>query len=784
MKTRTLFLLTTALCAAPALAQEAQTGQSSSDVAGTDGGLEEIVVTAQRRAENVQDVPIAVTAITGDTLQRNDVRDLARVEVLTPGFSFGRSGSDARPAIRGVRTENVGTNGDPTIGFFVDNVYRSRASMANEPFVDIERVEVQRGPQGTLYGRNTFGGNVAVASAGPSDELAAGVNLLYGNYDRRRADGYINLPASDAFQFRFAALREKMDGYVDGVTDALDIFDRDTSYLRSSVRIAPVDGFEMVLRHSYWREKGTGGAAFGYRVGGVFIDPARVGSAVNPNGYSLSGQPVRINIDPRVAGVPSDGIPDVAGRDIGFPVSSDPHFYPGDTRLEQDLKQNAFSANISFDVGPFVFRSITGYIDYEVFRTADNDFSLRAGNVDAQEDELSTISQELQIASPGDGPFEWIAGYFYYREDIDKSFFSSCPSADRARAGCAFTTGLPQTESNAVFGQASYWIIPDRLRLTGGIRYTRDKKDFPFATARTDANQRVTTVTYTGGRLSDTFEKTTWRANGEYHLTEDNMVYATVSTGFRSGGFNGGALTNPAVPATFGPETVTAYEVGSKNRFLDNSVQLNISVYRNEYRDLQVQNQFLVPAAGGGTSTTSVILNAGEAHSQGVEVELQAVPVERLNVALSGTLMKAEYDRYDNTAVPGTYNVVPAGSPALTTSYTGNEVPYSPTWKVTALVSYDFDLGGAGTITPQATLLASDGYFNTDTNTVLDRQGSYAKLDLRLGWVDASERFSLEAFVNNVTDEITLNRATFGSRGLNQSYDAPRMYGVRAGAKF
>lgn len=135
-------------------------------------GIEDIVVTAQRRTENVQDVPLSVTAITSSALAKNDVRDLSRVEVLTPGFSFGKSGSDARPAIRGVRTENVAVSGDPTIGFFMDNVYRSRASMANEPFVDIARVEVQRGPQGTLYGRNTFGGNISVTSNEPSNEFA------------------------------------------------------------------------------------------------------------------------------------------------------------------------------------------------------------------------------------------------------------------------------------------------------------------------------------------------------------------------------------------------------------------------------------------------------------------------------------------------------------------------------------------------------------------------------------------------------------------------------------
>ena len=734
-----------------ALAQESK--QAS------EGGIEDIVVTAQRRAENVQDVPLSVTALTSDALAKNDVRDLARVEVLTPGFSFGKSGSDARPAIRGVRTENVAVSGDPTIGFFMDNVYRSRASMANEPFVDIARVEVQRGPQGTLYGRNTFGGNIAVTSNEPSNEFGASINLLYGSYDRKRADGFVNIPLGDKVAFRVAGLREKMDGYIKGTNSSLDIADRDTAYVRAGLKIEPVEGFEAQLRYTHWREKGTGIAAFGYRVGGVFVNAA--------GQFDINGTPARVLYD-----LPRTGFPGLTGT----PISSDPLFYPGDTKLEQDLKQDSASLNLSMDVGPVVVRSITGYIDYHVFRNADNDFSLRAGNVDGQDDKLNVFSQEIQIASNKRGPLEWILGYFYFRENVKYSVFSSCPTAVRNTAGCAFASGFPTTNSNAVFGQASYWLVPDKFKFTGGIRYTSDHKVIRRFSATTDANQRIASVTPTGEVIDLSFKKTTWRVGAEYHVSPENMLYATVSSGFRSGGFNGGNFTDPRLPAGFGPESVTAYEAGSKNRFLDNRLQLNLSLYRNEFKDLQVQNQFIVTNPAGGTTTTSVILNAAKAHSQGVEIELQAVPVNNLNIGMSATFMEAKYDNYANTPAPANYSGF--------LNYSGHQVPYSPKYKLTGVVSYDIDLGSAGKIAPQATLLWSGGYYNTDTNTVLDYQPAYAKLDLRIGWTSADEKFSLEGFVNNVTNEITLNRSTFGSRGLNQSYDAPRMYGVRLGAKF
>jgi iron complex outermembrane receptor protein len=468
--------------------------------------------------------------------------------VLTPGFSFGKSGSDARPAIRGVRTENVGVSGDPTIGFFVDNVYRSRASQANEPFVDVARVEVQRGPQGTLYGRNTFGGNVAVATAEPDDEFGGRVSGVLGSYNRRQVEGFINVPVSDMLQFRFAGLREKMDGYVEGLTDDLDIFDRDTTYFRASALFQPTNEFQALLRYSHWSEQGTGGAAFGYRVGGVFVNPTT-------GAFDLNGQPLRVLYD-----VPRTGFPGLTGT----PLNPNPLFYAGDTKLEQDLRQNAFSANLSYDFGPVTLRSITGYTEYEVFRNADNTFDPRPGNVDAQEDKLNSVSQEIQLASNGGGAFQWIAGYFYFKEEVEASFFSSCPTAARNTPGCAFAAGLPETVSNAVFGQASYWLVPDKFRLTAGVRYTEDEKTVTRATATTDARQRLVTNTPTGQAFAFKFDKVTYRLNGEYHLSNDNMIYATVSTGFRSGGFNAGFFTNPALQGSFGPENVTAYELAPR----------------------------------------------------------------------------------------------------------------------------------------------------------------------------------------------------------------------------
>ena len=766
-------------------AAQAQTSATVPDAAGAapapEAGLGEIVVTAQRRSENLQKVPLSVTALDANTLAKNDVRDIARVEVLTPGFSFGRSGSDARPAIRGVRTENVAASGDPSIGFYVDNIYQSRAAQANVPFVDVERVEVQRGPQGTLYGRNTFGGNITVASAAPVNRLTAGINLLYGSYDRKRADGYVNVPLADWVQVRVAGLREKMDGYVKGIDDAHDIYNRNTSYARGSLRIAPPgSGFEAILRYSYWRETGTGGGAFGYRVGGIFVNPTT-------GAYDLGGVPLQIN--PKAL----DGIPDVAGVDKGFPIVGGKLFYPGDVILKQDLYQHQASANVSYDFGPATLRSITGYTDFSVFRNADNDFSPRVTSFDAQDDHLHTFSQELQLASSGNSRFSWIAGGYFLRDNIFKGdFYSLLESQPNSPPAGAVINAHPLVKSYAGFGQASYWLVPETLRLTGGVRYTRETKDVSRAQA-TVVNGRITAeapnINPTTGQpypdIDLRFHRATWRANAEYYPAPQNLLYATVSTGFRSGGFNSGNFTNPAIPGTFGPEKITAYEIGSKNRFFDNLLQVNIAAYWNEFRDLQVQNQFLIQAASGGVTTSSAILNAARGRARGVELEVEAAPGGGLTIAGSATVMGAVYQDYAGVPAPALYTTPPvtASNPTGGYNLSGNRIPYQPRVKLTGQISYAVDLGRAGKITPQATVLYSGSYYLTDFNTVLDHQAPFAKLDLRIGWSSANDRFSAEVFVDNVTNKVTLNRATFGSGGLNQNYDAPRMAGVRVGAK-
>ncbi|MBY0420721.1 MAG: TonB-dependent receptor plug domain-containing protein, partial [Parvularculaceae bacterium] len=268
---RAPLLVSTALVsAALIMPAQAQSGPSE------EGGIDTIIVTAQRREENLQKVPLSVSAFSAEELQQQGTNDVSRLEGRVPGFTFGRSGVDARPAIRGVRTENVGVNGDTTIGFFVDGIYQSRAAQATLGFVDLERVEVQRGPQGTLYGRNTFGGNISIVTAQPQlGEYSAKIGGGYGENNHWSVDGVANIPLGEIAAFRIVAQREKSDGWVKNINPlGNNLFDNDDTYARASFLFKPNDRLTATVKYDYSQRLGAGGSTFGYKlVGSYFYTP-------------------------------------------------------------------------------------------------------------------------------------------------------------------------------------------------------------------------------------------------------------------------------------------------------------------------------------------------------------------------------------------------------------------------------------------------------------------------------------------------------------------------------
>lgn len=393
------------LMTTPAFAQEAPADEA-------DSGIADIVVTAQRREENNQNVPISISAFSQEQLKAQGANDISRLEGIVPGFTFGRSGVDARPAIRGVRTENVGVNGDTTIGFFIDGIYQSRSTQATLSFVDIQRVEIQRGPQGTLYGRNTFGGNIAISTNAPSLKgYAAGIDLTVGRFGRFRSEGYINVPLSDTLAVRFAGALEESNGFVKNVNPlGNNLFDDKSRYLRSSLLFEPNDRLTVNLKFDYSQQGGAGGSAFGYKLVGTYFD-------IPSNQPLFNATQVFIN---NRAGNRDGVIDPPFTTDNGIPIfaQGNPYRIDTDQPTVLDLKNYGFASNIAYDLGPVTIKSITGYTDFKAIRTSDTDFSASQIGVDYQLTAVKTFSQEVQLLSNGKGPFTYVLGGYYFKDKL------------------------------------------------------------------------------------------------------------------------------------------------------------------------------------------------------------------------------------------------------------------------------------------------------------------------------------------------------------------------------
>ncbi len=858
------------LATAPAFAQDAP--------AEDEAGISDIIVTAQRREENSQNVPISVSSFNAEQLAERGTTDVSRLEGLVPGFTFGRSGSDARPSIRGVRTENVGVNGDTTIGFFIDGVYQSRASQATTGFVDIERVEVQRGPQGTLYGRNTFGGNIALTSAQPVlDQFLGGIDLTVGDNSQIRGDLFLNVPVTKGVALRLAGSYEESNGYVKNVNPlGNNLFDDDNRYFRASLKLEPTEDLSIVLKFDRSTRKGAGGSAFGYKIAGTYFDV--------PSRQQLFNATPVTNLNTR--GGNRDGVNDalpgsaVATSDLGVPIFAPGDAYRIDTdqQTDLDLENTAYTANIAYDFGAVTLKSITGYTDFGAIRTSDTDFSGNAIGVDFQDTRAKTFSQEIQLlSSDNDSPLTYAIGGYYFKDKLTGIFINQqtpriirnvTPNLNLPQNGGGFyDQQRAKTESYAAYAQASF-AITEQLKLTGGIRYTDATKDFRFAnanailpTAGTPPVPQGTAITLATGPVPDSafgvqgattnctytsfpparagfqclaanttvltgatydtvkFDKVTYRVGLDFQATDDNLLYASVSSGFRSGGFNSGQGP-AALQPTFQPETVTAFEVGSKNRFLDNTLQLNAAAFYNRYSGLQEQRQ--VPQ---GATTLSIIENSGKARGYGGELEMIWKPSRAFELGGNIAYLNAKYTRYDQVPLAfGTSILVPdatATTPTLVNgiqiapagqrrvfapgydcglipgtggpgqaaaafgcNLSGNKIPHAPEFTGSLYAQYKIDIGSAGSLTPFAIVTYSDSFFGQPFNSVLEKQSSFAKIDLRLTW-DYNEMFSLQAFVNNVTDKQTATRFVYGGGGaLQASYAPPRLWGVRGSVRF
>jgi iron complex outermembrane receptor protein len=756
--------------AAPAAAPTASADTQSTGVA-------EVIVTAQRRAERAQTVPVTVTALSSKDLAKNSIVDVSRLEFVVPGFVLARTGSDSRPSLRGVRTEAITAAADPTIGFYIDGVYQSRPAQGTMPLVDVQRVEVQEGPQGTLYGRNSYGGNIAVTNNQPSNHYEAGLTAEVGNYDLYRGTGYINLPINDDLQVRGAFLSSTQKGYVTSPNNPeVALGGENDEFFRGSAKWTPTDNFTAVFTTAYWRRTGQG-AASGYKVIGTLIDP-------NTGLRSSTGVPYAVNPSVVSASDPTF----VHGVNVGVPVSKNPWVTDFDYKPWENTHDFYQTLDLNYRFGDFAtLHSITGYSYFRTDRTWDVDFSgvvfpapgvtsFYGGSGIQRVDSLDhAFSEELQLASQSAKPLQWIAGLYYLNDQIDEANPYIYYTSPTATAADTVSFSHVKLNAYAAFAQASYFLLPDTLRITGGVRYTQEEKAFlnqNYLIPETAgvASKSMNLISAGGG--SPVFDRATYHAGLDYFVTKRSMLYFSFSTGYESGGFNNNAASS-SIPATYGPQTVTAFELGSKNTFFDRKLQLNLALFDNEYRSLQLQ--FFDPASG-----LTYISNAGAAVGRGVEVSSIWEPIRGLRFDAGVSILDAHFTQYIRP------NLFSGPGEPKTVNLAGNEIPMSPKLKTTVSASYDIDANGWGVFTPFVAWTHSSHYFGQDQNYILDRQDAFEKVDLAVAWSPENrEDLTIRAYVNNLTNVAQLERAVYGADQRAQvGYGPPREFGMSVSKKF
>jgi iron complex outermembrane receptor protein len=558
------------------------------------------------------------------------------------------------------------------------------------------------------------------------------------------------------------------------------------------------------------------------------------------------------------------------GVDLGIPIykAGNAYVVDNDYRTFLDLSDRNMSLDLTYQVKGATLKSITGYADFVATRTSDSDFSASTIAIDYQATAAKTFSQEFQILSDNNGPLGYVAGVYLFKDELRGTFINQqLPRTIRSGAlasplslaqnGAGFYDNqMPETDSRAVYGQLNYKLTP-ALTLTAGARHTRDLKSFKFANAnavlplnaagapdgnlitlntslppasaygaagvsncldspaRPGFNCLPGTNTATGATYRDaTFTKSTGRLALDYELNKDQLVYVTVSNGFRSGGFNSGQALESA--RTFKPEEVVAMEVGSKNRFLRNTLQLNVSAFNNDYTNLQEQRQIPV-----GNTTISAIFNAAKARAKGIEAELEWRASRATTLGGTLSLLDAKYTSFPDVALPfGTSilvadpnasapqtdangvviapagqrrlfapgykcGVVPgtggAGQPAAAygCDLSGNQIPYAARSQGSVFLRHDIGLAGGGRLSPMVVLSYNSGFYGQPTNAGIEKQDAFTKVDLKLNW-RINEQWSVLGFVDNATDKQTINRFVWGGGGaLQVSAAPPRMMGIK-----
>lgn len=645
---RTILLISasvTSLCL-PALA-DAQTTDAAPASAASGTSVDEIIVTAQRREQRLQDVPIAVSAYSHQFLEDRNVTNFAGIQGFTPNVKIVVTNRNSAPAIsmRGSVTINPAPSFEPTVALYLDGVYLSKQYGSLVDTADIDHIEVLRGPQGTLFGRNTLAGAINIVSRKPTGEFDATLKIGVGNYGSQLLRGSVDLPAFGDLSIKLSGSFSAHDGYVKirptpfaaivpraGAAQADEFQAENHKAFRVAARYKPAPNFIADYTYDFSRADDTMGYSQPTFVapGGIF-DPASPSYAggLNPVTGIYAGNPYNLYLFPNER------------SKFGYEGNAFPKSIAKKDPLEEDTRNQLHALTLTWDTGPVTLKSISSY--RKLYHAWNNDTDGVPLNLlsSALTMNYHSTSQEFQVTGQS-GALNYTAGLYYF--DDSGSAYNPQQYFGGAYSIGGYTFG---TKAYAAYGQLEY--SPSGLSgltLIAGLRYSDEKKSTTRYVNSVNVTTGATTVVIpagTGAKAS--FDAFTPAFTAKYQITDSLNVYARYAKGFKSGGFNGDGSNAIESTTPFKPETTSSYEIGAKGRFFDGKLQTNIAAFIDRHHDMQL-SVFL----GAGT-LASGIRNAGKADIKGIEVEVQAIPADWLRVSASLGTLNAKYKEFIDAGV-------------------------------------------------------------------------------------------------------------------------------------
>lgn len=728
----------------PAWAQDAPAGDAGGSGAQDGGGgamLGDIIVTAQKRATALQDTPIAISAFSSDDIEDRGINDLANLQAYVPNLNVGAEQDGVKISLRGIGLQGTTSISDSGVAFYVDNFYIGRPAGGNAAFYDIDRIEVLRGPQGTLYGRNATGGVVNVISKAPTNRFEGEIGASYGSRNLFEARGVLNVPFTDWAAARVSAVYSQVDGYVknlstvSGTKDLLGS-DGDVS-VRGQLLLGRPSTVELLLFGAYTKQKGTG-------VPMLFLE------------RNIGGPPPTQAL---LATIPPDD-PRPLVTNNNAPQSNNVEMTMTFARLTKDFG----GVEAVIQVGKS-WQSSDLYQDFDGSPVDVSRFR-------KYEDGDST-SAEARLASQGSGPFSWIIGAYYYRENayilrnvklngLTPGGMISLPDFILDEYGTSRTA--------AGFGSVTYSIVKG-LRITGGIRYTDDHKSGRKITRGNFGQPFPPDIPNAQFSGIAQFDKFNWKAGLEWDAAPDVLVYTSVSTGYKAGGFN---ISSDASP--YDPENITAYEFGIKSEFWGRRARVNIDSFYYDYKDMQLTT---LGTFGPSNAPGQFTVNAGKSRIYGLELDTQFKVTPDLLLMASYAFTDAKFTQL--------VNMDPRTN--ITRDLSGNYVPYVSKHVVNLGAQYSADLGSAGHITAGVNWnWHSKKYLREFNDPLIDLVPANGRTDVTISYEVADTGLKLTAYVTNLEDKVEKTNIYIspGFIGLSAvtSYTQPRTFGVRADWKF